>query len=440
MSNLLGLPLGMPDWLLFRSRHQPYLFVISSTNLSSEQFDAVDHSRSARVRCYQCYRPRAMCFCDRIPTIDNRTGIIILQHMRERFHAFNTARIVRKALTNSTLLVDHNLPLADRLAKLSLADDVGVLYPGPEGRLLTDLPRAEHPKQLVVIDGTWHHAKTLLRDIPQLNELPRFRIEPTEPGNYRIRREPNDTALSTLEATVAALRSLEPDTEGLDELVAAFDAMVQAQLDHPKARDGWRENKRRSHNTMGIPRAILADLSNIVVAYGESEPGITKEGKVGCKRSPRGRDRRHPVVWLAERLNTGERFQAVIKPRMELPSDFLDHVELPLSTWNGSMSTSQFVESWSAFLRPQDTLVTFHASTRRLLRNAGALVPESVILKSVKYDPTHQHATLESFLQSQQVSVEPPSHPGRPGRRLSSAIALTRFLNQRGSSAADMTS
>ena len=65
-----------------------------------------------RHRCYACFRPQSDCFCDTIPLIDNQMDVLILQHTRERFHAFNTARIVHKALRNSRLLVGHtrNLP------------------------------------------------------------------------------------------------------------------------------------------------------------------------------------------------------------------------------------------------------------------------------------------------------------------------------------------
>ena len=37
------------------------------------------------------------CFCEAIPQIDNRTDVLILQHVGERFHPFNTARIVQKS-------------------------------------------------------------------------------------------------------------------------------------------------------------------------------------------------------------------------------------------------------------------------------------------------------------------------------------------------------
>ena len=163
-----------------------------------------------RLRCYRCYRPQTICFCKHIPTINNQTHVLILQHMRERFHPFNTARICKQALVNSTLLADHNAELGEKLASFPLQKDVGLLYPSPNGRLLSDLAPDDRPKQLVVIDGTWHHAKTLVRDIPALAELPRFQILPAQPGRYRIRKEPDATSLSTLEAIVAALDALEP--------------------------------------------------------------------------------------------------------------------------------------------------------------------------------------------------------------------------------------
>ncbi len=347
--------------------------------------------------------------------------------MRERFHAFNTARIVRKALTNATLWVDHNLALAKRLDTMSLHENVGVLYPSSESRLLSDLAPADRPKQLVIIDGTWHHAKTLMRDIPRLSALPHYQLRPSQPGRYRIRREPNDRALSTLEATAAAISDLEPDTAGLDQLVSAFDAMVQTQLDHPKADYGWRENRRRSKNAMGIPRAILQDLPSVVVAYGESEPG-----KAGCKRSPRGNENRQPVYWVAERVGTGESFRKLIRPRIDLPDDFLHHLGMARQAWDSALPAAGFAKAWSDFLQPGDTVVTYHASTMRLIQNMNALPKQNAILKSVKFDPTGEHKTLDSFLQAKGIPAPDLNHPGRAGQRLANAIALVRYLNRIG--------
>src|SRR6476469_5195690 len=174
-------------------------------------------------RCYGCFRPKEACFCASIPTIDNQTEVLILQHRRERFHPFNTARIVQKALCNSRLLVDHTNNLA---GQLRLNPRAGLLFPGPTALLISDLTFEQRPAQLVVLDGTWHQAKTMIREIPALHTLPRYQLAPAVPSRFRFNRQPTTTSLSTVEAAVTALRSLEPDTNGLDQLLIAFDTMV----------------------------------------------------------------------------------------------------------------------------------------------------------------------------------------------------------------------
>lgn len=188
-------------------------------------------------RCYGCFRPIAACFCASIPSIDNQTAVLMLQHRRERFHRFNTARIVHKALRNSQLLADNTIQLREQARFKPRA---ALLYPGASARLLSELTPAERPEQLVLLDGTWHQAKTLLRDIPALREMPRYRLLPSAPSRYRIRREPNEWALSTLEAAVAALRILEPETGGLHFLLLAFNKMVEDQLAHLDSVNGRR--------------------------------------------------------------------------------------------------------------------------------------------------------------------------------------------------------
>ena len=93
-------------------------------------------SATSTRRCYACFRPAKDCFCDTIPAIDNRTNILILQHKRERFHRFGTARIVNRALRNSELSVG----LDGRFeAGLGLKPGAALLYPGPESELLDEL-------------------------------------------------------------------------------------------------------------------------------------------------------------------------------------------------------------------------------------------------------------------------------------------------------------
>ena len=371
-------------------------------------------------RCYGCFRPVGDCFCALIPTIDNLTDVLILQHVRERFHRFNTARIVHKALNRSTLLVDQTERLA--AAPLPLKPRAGLLYPDPQARLLSDLQPTDRPDPLVILDGTWNQVKTLARDIPALHDLPRYRLAPTSPGRYRIRREPSATSLSTLEATVAALRVLEPETAGLDRLLDVFESMVDRQLAHPKEVLGWRCNRRRNRTPLNIPRALTGDLDNLVVAYGESAAG-----ERGGKRVARP-----PVYWVAERVGTGERFSSAIEPESPLQDSFLAHLELTEEDFSAAASIEEFRKSWAAFLRPGDTLAAYAQSTLRLLKHIGGESPGCLVLKSVSFNPDGQHGTLDELLTAQGIASGPARHPGRGGKRLANAVALARHLNALG--------
>lgn len=181
--------------------------------------------------CHSCLRPTIDCFCDAIPSIENRTDILILQHRKERQHRFNTVRIVERALRKCRVLIGYKEDFAGM--DLSFGRRVGLLYPGNEARCLSDLPAAEMPGQLVILDGTWNHTKTFVRDIPSIRDLPRYRLAPATAGRYRIRLEPDLQSLSTLEATAMALESMEPGIVGTSRLIAVFDQMIEAQLAHP---------------------------------------------------------------------------------------------------------------------------------------------------------------------------------------------------------------
>lgn len=321
------------------------------------------------TRCFRCYRPQNLCFCDAIEPVSHRTSVIILQHRRERFHPFNTARIVSQSLQQCDLFVAHNHELAQRFASLPLHADVGLLYPGPQSQLLSDLPPDRRPSQLVVLDGTWHQAKTLYRDIPRLHELPQYRLAPASPGRYRIRREPNAHALSTLEATVSALTALEPDNIALTKLTTAFDRMIGDQL--RETTSNWRQNQSRRRGSANVPRVLTGELKNIVVAYGERESG-----------------RPQPIYWTAVRLGSGERFDCAIESAAFQDSKLMQHLRLDERITDTAVTMSEFRSRWHAFLEPDDQLAIQHHGTAKLLRTVDADFAPVVILKAINVPAT----------------------------------------------------
>lgn len=370
-------------------------------------------------RCFQCFRPMSLCFCEAIPHIDNSTDVLILQHVGERFHPFNTARIVQKALRHCQLIADHNQRLGTHY--LPIQDNSGLLFPRANAPSLTELPAADRPSQLVIIDGTWHQAKTIVRDVPQLRDMPCYGLTPSSPGRYRIRREPDAQSLSTLEATVAALQALEPDTVGLDQLLTAFNRMVENQLAHPAGHVAWRQKKKRQSRPRYLPHALLQKTGSLVVAYGESTPG--QPGQRTATPSP--------VNWVAQRLGTAERFSCRLRQQQPLPDAALQHMRLSAADFDAAVSKDEFCDRWSHFLRRNDVLIVYHQRTYQLLRHIEASQPRCLVLKSIFGRWRAGFRSLEELMAVEGVTFPTSEDESRANQRLGMAVALIEHLRTR---------
>lgn len=356
--------------------------------------------------------------------------------------------MVHSALSRCKLFCGTNEALSR--IQFPILPGAGLLYPSRQAKTLGDLPASEKPRQLIIVDGTWTQARTMLRDLEQLNDLPHFKLAPTQPGRYRIRLEPTDTSLSTVEAAVAALRETEPETSGLDQLLVAFEGMVQRQLDHPRVGREHYSGGPKSGSTINIPRRLLGDADSIVVAYGETgyravNSARTEQTDRANISSNRRDSFRIPLYWVAQRLGSSETdihrtYSCALKPDVPLTDSFLTHLELSRNTFDNALSPERFRQHWRTFLRQGDTLVVYNQGSIGLLENVGAdfetcLALNSIALKSINFDQCRPRRTLSQFVeQEKQVceAVNPsygPEH-GRAGKRLANAIALVKYLRQ----------
>ena len=215
---------------------------------------------------------------------------------------------------------------------------------------------------------------------------------------------------------------LEPGTTGLDQLLLAFDHMVERQLAHPRSEDARRRLERRNRTYRNIPLALLGDLSHIVVAYGESPPG----GR-GCQRAPA-----LPVYWVAQRLGTGERFACMVRPEFSMSDAFLRHVEMARPDFAAALAPEEAQVAWEAFLRPSDTVAVYNQGSARLLGQLSSGPRKCLVLKSVDFHPHHRYGTLDELVDSEGLRVASAQHPGRAGRRLAKVEVLVRHLNALG--------
>jgi DTW domain-containing protein YfiP len=117
-----------------------------------------------------------------------------------------------------------------------------VVFPGSEAvnlnrdgkGLLEDTAKDGKRLCLFVIDGTWSQAKAILRRSPRLGALPRISFDPTDASRYRIRRQPREYCLSTVESVHRVIQILEP-TEQANVLLRLFDRMIDDQITRAEA-------------------------------------------------------------------------------------------------------------------------------------------------------------------------------------------------------------
>jgi DTW domain-containing protein YfiP len=157
--------------------------------------------------------------------------VLILQHPSEVRHALNTARLAALGLSNAQLLVGEVFEALPALLQQP-GYRACLLFPGEQVQPLMPYEEScsELPLLLVVPDGTWRKARKLLHVNPLLANLPRVALPEGLSSRYRLRKAPMPGALSTLEAIVAALNTVEAPT-CFDALLKPFEALIEGQIE-----------------------------------------------------------------------------------------------------------------------------------------------------------------------------------------------------------------
>lgn len=371
---------------------------------------------AVRAHCYRCDKPALACLCDRIPRVEHRTPITIVQHPRERAHPFGTARIARLGLSRCEVRVAQPESIEERRVRApsTFPPGTAVLYPRPDAPSLESMKAEELPSHLVVLDGTWSQAKRLWADNPELAALPCVRLEPKAPSRYRIRREPSFEAISTLEAIVLALSVLEPEKEAeLAGLLASFDAMIDDQLaTRSKLRSTPRRKLRR--RTPSPPAALFAPIERMVLIDAEHRrpPGV------------------EPILarLAAVRLEGGELLDVMVGAP---PPWQLAHIGVEAERFEGAIEPDEALARLASFLRPDDVVLSWHALP---LRVASRAIGEraAIELKAVYCNlEGGKCGALDALVARLGLEVGPPQVEGRMGRWLAGAEAMARHLRER---------
>ena len=367
-----------------------------------------------------------VCYCALIPGLPSQTRVLVLQHPRESRVGIGTARMAQLALPNSVLRVGIDFS-ADPVVTAALAGAAPsyLLFPGAEARDVRELGLTQ-PITLVVVDGTWSQARTLVRVNPALAALPRIAFTPRTRSDYdRIRREPADFCVSTIEALTEVLNVLEPDGAPFDPLLVPFRAMVDRQerfaVEVGTHRHARRERAARPRGPT-LAMRLLAEWPRLVCIQGEANGWPARDP-----------ERHDPEIvhFVACRPATGERYEAVIAPRRPLAPLTPRHIGVSAERLAAGDSVEAWRRSWQAFCPPDGVVVQWGSFYTSLATDEGLAIPTRRI--DLRGELTQSSlrvrgGTLEDCVARMSLEVEPLALAGRGGSRLAALVTLTRAL------------
>lgn len=144
----------------------------------------------------------------------------------------NTARLAAKALINSEIQINGRKD--DQLSREGLFQEgrtTLLLYPSPfAAELNSDLVASlAGPVTLVVPDGKWRQTQKFVRREPALAGITHVKLPEGEPSQYRLRTQPNENGLCTLEAIARAIGILE-SRDAQSQLEAVLQVLVERTL------------------------------------------------------------------------------------------------------------------------------------------------------------------------------------------------------------------
>lgn len=331
--------------------------------------------------------------------------------------AIGTARMASLCLPNAQLHVgvdwDHSPALDAALSDPT--HPAALLYPG-EGAIDVGSDPPTGPVTLVVVDGTWSQASKLVRRNERLRTLPRYSFVPPNPSDYRIRKEPHDDFVSTIEALVHVLGALEGDRDRFTPMLLPFRAMVDRQLEYIAQHNPRRGRTapRPERSKPRLPDLVHTRADDLVCVFADAN-GLPHDSPL---RDANGLSQMLRCV--AVRPSTGERLVETIAPMTELWGTTSLQIGLPEAMLRDGLSYEDFNARWAGFVRDSDVLCTWGVHTLRLLAAAGARhdLPAVDLRRAVAHLESRRPGSIEQFHRGRGLPEPTPCAPGRAAHRV----------------------
>lgn len=209
----------------------------------------VSRRDNTQLRCLRCHLHQSLCICALIPRLETRTRLLLFIHRFEDRKPTNTGRLAAECLAHSRVIVRGHTEERSCSLDLDPGTQPVLLFPREDAIPLAEFATSTRPVTLIVPDGTWRQASKVRNRVPGLADVPCVSLPPGPPTLYRLRFEPHEGGLATIEAVARAMGILEgPAVQQAIESV--FTALVERTL--------WaRGLVDASQVSVGIPAGVM---------------------------------------------------------------------------------------------------------------------------------------------------------------------------------------
>ena len=179
--------------------------------------------------------------CVHIRPINTHTKFIVLMHPKEFQKVKNgTGHLTHLSLSNSELFVGIDFTGNSRINEIIATHESYILYPSKEAINLSQqslhVKRLKKDCAIFIIDSTWACSLKMMRLSQNLHGLPHISFDSTKCSAFKIKEQPMQYCLSTIESTLSVLELLlkwkieSIEHEKLDAFLTPFHKMIEYQL------------------------------------------------------------------------------------------------------------------------------------------------------------------------------------------------------------------
>lgn len=219
---------------------------------------------------------------------------------------------------------------------------------------------------------------------------------------------------------------LEGDPERFRALLAPFRAMIDFQIESQATRPARRVRHERAPKPprRRVPDEMIDRFGDLVAIVGEAN-AWPHTGPDGTQAHPD-----ELVHWVAERVATGERFEAIAAPSNPLSPSTTYHIRLDEGTLRAGGTRREMFDRFSRFVRPTDIVCAWGDHSIGLYQASGGVLPEKKYdLRAVaKRAENRRFGSLESYVSTKITSSGISAGSGRAHARLSLLVAAARKL------------